>query len=82
MLTVRLSPHVEKELDELCERKNCSKSEIVKDALEDYFQKERSHASPYELGKDLFGQESSGVREASVTYKKHLKKKLSEKHSH
>lgn len=81
MLTVRLSAHVQKELDELCERKNCTKSDIVKQAVEDYLQKERS-ASAYELGKDLFGQEGSGVKEASVNYKKRLKQKLNEKHSH
>lgn len=81
MLNVRLSPYIQKELDLLCERKHLSKSDVVKIALEEYMARENAD-NPYELGKDLFGQEGSMAAEPSGEYKQSVKKKISEKHSH
>jgi len=38
--------------------------------------------TPYELGKDLFGRFESSEVELSKNYKKKIKEKLFEKHSH
>lgn len=82
MLSVRLSVEVEKELADYCERMRLSKSQVVKEALETYLQQERNTVSPYELGAGLFGQEGSGQSDASVTYKKRVRKMINEKYSH
>lgn len=81
MLNVRLSSEFQKELERFCEQKHISKSEVVKNALEVYMARENAD-NPYELGKDLFGQEGSQNHQASLEYKQHVKSKLNEKHSH
>ena len=37
-------------------------------------------ATPYELGKDLFGQDDLGQQDLSITYKARLKALLQDKH--
>lgn len=85
MLTVRLSPETQNDLEALSERKHLSKSEIVKIALEQYMARENAD-NPYELGRDLFGQEGSDdlgmVAEPAGVYKRAIKAKIRAKHSH
>lgn len=54
-LSVRIPPRVEQELTEYCARNGVSKSEAVKDALDQFLHREGGDRSPYELGKDLIG---------------------------
>ncbi len=54
-LTVRLPSRLEQELAEYCVQHRLSKSEAVKRALESLLAAENRAASPYDLGKDLFG---------------------------
>jgi predicted DNA-binding protein len=82
MLTVRLPVQTEEELNDFCERNRITKSQAVKEALAMYMENNRVLASPYELGADLFGQEGSGQKDASTTYKTQLKKMLDEKYTH
>ena len=77
MLSVRLSAEAEKELVDYCERMRLPKSQVVKDALKMYLQ-QRTTASPYELGAELFGQEGSGQPDSSMTYKKQVRKIINE----
>ncbi len=54
-LSVRVPPRVERELAEYCARNKLSKSEAVKRALQEFLVVSKDAASPYELGRDLFG---------------------------
>lgn len=82
MLTVRLTPAEEKALNQYCELEGLSKSEVVKEAIEMYLVQHRKNSKPYDVGQDLFGQEGSGIKDKSTTYKKRIKELLNEKHSH
>ena len=54
-LSVRIPPRVEQELTEYCARKGVSKSEAVKDALDQFLSGKGADRSPYEVMKDLIG---------------------------
>ncbi|UII26374.1 ribbon-helix-helix domain-containing protein [Fulvivirga maritima] len=82
MINVRVNKELEEKLNQYSQQKNLSKSSIVKEALAQYFKKEEMNQTPYELGSDLFGIEGSGNANASSGYKKALKQKLNEKHTH
>lgn len=82
MASIRLSPELEEKLKTLSEVTGITKTDIIKQALEAYFLEFEKQISPYELGKDLFGKHGSGHTDFSKTYKKLLKDKLREKHSH
>ncbi len=82
MLTVRLTPSEEKALNQYCELEGLSKSEVVKEAIELYLVQHRKNSKPFDVGADLFGQEGSGIKDKSTTYKKRIKELLNEKHSH
>ncbi len=82
MLTIRLNPDMEEKLKTLAAHNNMTKTDIVKEALEDYYAKLEMKDNPYEHGKDLFGKYGSGKTDLSVTYKKTMKEKLYEKNPH
>lgn len=82
MLNVRLSNEEEKQLADYTKLNNIPKSQVVREALAVYFAEKRDVTNPFEIGKDLFGQEGSGASDSSTTYKSRLKEKLSEKHTH
>lgn len=81
MLNIRLSEDTEKELVRYCQDEGVSKSTVVKEALEAYLVQRRKTKSPFEAGADLFGQEGSGFKDGSVSYKKKLKQKLHAKYA-
>ena len=82
MLTVRLPDDLEAEVDRIASTESRTKSDIVKDALQQYIASHRRKRSSYETGKDLFGIAASGEHDRSQTYKKLIQEKLREKHSH
>ena len=82
MLNVRVNKELEEKLKQYSQQKNLSKSSVVKEALVQYFKREEINQMPYALGEDLFGLEGSGNANASTQYKKTLKQKLNEKHTH
>jgi hypothetical protein len=82
MTTVRLDSDIELKLDQFSSYMHRSKSEIIKQALEEYLSVHLSSDSPYDLGKELFGKYSSNDSDNSISYKNKLKGKLSEKYNH
>lgn len=82
MLTVRLDEEMEARLNELSCRQMLIKSEIVKNAIQDYLHKQQTQSSAYDLGKDLFGIADGGTASDSASFKQQLKEKLRGKHSH
>ncbi len=83
MIAVRLPKDLEDDLNRVSKKRNTTKTEIVKEALQLFFQKEREKAekTPYELGKELFGKYDSNQGNLSTTYKERLKGKLREKYN-
>ncbi len=82
MVTIRLPEEMEAQLQTLTQIENSSKTEIIKNALTEYFDKHLQEKTAYELGKDLFGRFGSGDSDRSTTYKKRIKGLLNEKHTH
>lgn len=82
MLTVRLTSSEEQALSQYCLKEGLPKSQVVKEALALYLKKNQNEISPYQAGEDLFGTEQSGITDKSTTYKKRIKQKLNEKHTH
>lgn len=80
MLTVRLSDHLERELDRLAAEERTTKTQIVRRALERYVAAHRERRSSFELGEALFGRYGSGERTLSSTYKGRVREKLRAKH--
>ena len=76
MFSVRLPSDLEKKINILAEKKRLNKSEIVREALQEYITKDETEEQPYALGKDLFGLHSSGDGNLSETYKKRIKEKI------
>jgi hypothetical protein len=54
-LSVRISRRIERELIDYCARNHVSKSDAVKEALEQFLYPKISAGRPYELIKDLIG---------------------------
>lgn len=85
MLSVRLDNTLENQLNFLARENHISKSQIIKDSLNYYFEmlKRKNHQkTSYELGSELFGRYSSGRDDLSTTYKLKLKDKIDAKNSH
>ncbi len=82
MISIRLTEHLEKALAEYCSLQGLPKSQVVKEALAVYLNKQKASLTPYEAGSDLFGTEGSGSTDKSKTYKKLFSDLLNEKYSH
>lgn len=76
MTTVRLPIDYEQKLDFLANRKNKSKSDIIKEALDALFKREESEEDSYKLGESYFGMYGSGDGTLSTTYKSKIKDKI------
>jgi predicted DNA-binding protein len=76
MTTVRLPDDIERKLATLSRAKKKSKSELIKEALEQFLHNEGNEKDSYELGKDYFGQYGSGKGDLSINYKRLLKEKI------
>jgi hypothetical protein len=82
MLSLRLPDNIEKKLNEIAKHEKISKTAIIKDALNMYIDDYYKKHTPYDLGKDLFGKYGSDKGDLSAEYKKLLKDRIREKHSH
>jgi hypothetical protein len=82
MISIRLPKELEERLNLLSAKENVTKSEIVKEALAEYFAKKEKLASPFDLGKDLFGKYGSGTGTLSTEYKKKVREKIHAKMCH
>jgi predicted DNA-binding protein len=79
MTTVRLPADLEKKLDTSSKAEKRSKSELIKEALERYFDRDEPEKGSYELGKEYFGAYGSGEGTLSASYKARIKEKLDAK---
>lgn len=76
MFSIRLPKELEKKVEELSKKEQVTKSEIVREALQEYIEKREKTEHPYLLGEDLFGNYGSGSGSRSVEYKKIVRDKI------
>ncbi len=79
MTTVRLPLELEQKLEIFSREKHKSKTDLIREALEKYFNFENAEIDSYELGKEYFGKYGSGDGSLSVTYKSKIKAKINAK---
>jgi len=78
MITLRLDPRLEQQLNYTAKNLGLTKSELIRKSLVDYFKKIETK-SAWESGQDLFGKYSSGRNDLSSNRKELLKNKLQAK---
>ena len=76
MTTVRLPEDMEQRLESLAKARRATKSDLIKEALEEYLARDESLADSYALGREYFGRWGSGDGTLSRTYKERLKGKI------
>jgi len=81
MTAVRLPVELEQKLDSLSKQQHKSKTEIIKEALEIFFNTEKDDKDSYELGLNYFGKFGSGDGTLSVNYKRKIKEKINAKYN-
>jgi metal-responsive CopG/Arc/MetJ family transcriptional regulator len=79
MRSIRLNKELEEELARLASQKEVSRSEIIKEAIQQYIVNESQLNNPYVLGEMYFGRYASTESDLSVTYKSRLKDKIRNK---
>jgi len=75
--TARLPLDTRNKLLVLSRIKGKTKSDIIKDSIEMYYEYEETEIDSFTLGKPCFGKYGSGDNDRAVTYKQRIKKKLS-----
>ena len=82
MISVRIDSRQEEELRRVAESKGITKSEYIRSMIIEKLDQERQKsATPWELGKDVFGRNGSGKGNLSQDRKKLLKDKIRAKKS-
>ena len=81
MISIRLNEEILKKVSTLMKIKQTTRTEIIKQAINDYYDRHSRDLSPFDLGKDLFGKYGAGET-LSVDYKKKIKERIDEKHPH
>ena len=79
--TVRLPPETRNKLLALSKIKGKTKSDIIKESLDLYYQNEESEIDSYTLGLPYFGKYNLGDGDLSTTYKQRIKEKIRAKHA-
>ena len=80
MISLRLPKTLETKLNQVSKKEDRTKSDIIKELLEDYLLSYNSPKNAYEMGKEYFGKVKSGRSDGSVNYKKVIKDKIMQKH--
>jgi hypothetical protein len=81
MISIRLNEEILKKISTLMKIKQTTRTEVIKQAISEYYERHSQDLSPFKLGKDLFGK--YGAKETlSIDYKKKIKEMLNEKHTH
>jgi predicted DNA-binding protein len=70
---------LERRLELHAREKNKSKTDLIREALERFFNQEDSEKDSYELGAEYFGKFGSGDGSLSVSYKTRIKGKIDAK---
>ena len=74
--TVRLPADSRNKLVALSRVKGKTKSDIIKESLELYYEQEENEIDSYTLGLPYFGKYNLGEGDLSTTYKQRIKEKL------
>jgi predicted DNA-binding protein len=83
MISARLPDELEQLLASASRAKHVTKSDIIKEALEQYLRQDIEEKSSFELGEEFFGRYGSGDGSLSQNYKKILRDKIHAKlHTH
>jgi predicted DNA-binding protein len=77
--TARLPPDTRNKLLVLSRIKGKTKSDIIKESLEMYYEHEETEIDSYTLGEPCFGRYGSGESGRAVNYKERIKKKLADR---
>ncbi|MFU2489366.1 ribbon-helix-helix protein, CopG family [Thauera sp. WH-1] len=78
-LSIRLDPELEAELARAAAQTGRSKSELVKASLREYLARVVPRKTPYELGKDLFGDPSAAAARLDLTSKDRVRSTIVER---
>ena len=81
-ISVPLSDQSETDLRARTRRTGRPLSEFVREAIEEKLARDALDASPYGLGRELFGRYGSGDVNRSTDRKRLIRERLSEKHRH
>ena len=79
--TVRLPANTRNKLIALSKIKGKTKSDIIIDSLNMYYEYEEKETDSYSLGEAFFGKYGSGDNDRATTYKERIKRKLKDKMS-
>jgi len=79
--TARLPPDTRNKLLVLAKIKGKTKSDIIKDSLEMYYEHEETEIDSFTLGEPRFGRYGSGESDRASGYKERIKKKISDRMS-
>ena len=74
--TARLPQDTRIKLLTLAKIKNKTKSDIIKESLDLYYEQEAGEIDSYTLGLPYFGKYNLGEGDLSITYKQRIKEKL------
>jgi predicted DNA-binding protein len=80
LTTARLPRETAGRLDVLAKLKHKTKSLIIKESLDLYFEREEAERGSFALGKSVFGLYASGCDDLSSSYKTRVKEKIHAKH--
>ena len=76
MTTARLPLETRNKLLTLSRLKGKTKSDIIKESIDFYYDHEENQIDSFTLGEPYFGKYSSGEGDLSTTYKQRIKEKL------
>ena len=74
--TARLPAEIRNKLFALSRIKGKTKSDIIKESLDMYFDREENEIDSYTLGEGYFGRYASGDKDRSTSYKNRIKETL------
>ena len=75
--TARLPPDTRNKLLVLSRIKGKTKSDIIKESLDMYYEYEEKEIDSFTLGESYFGNYGSGESDRATTYRERIKEKLS-----
>ncbi len=78
-ISLRLDATIEAQLNQQASQRGLSKSELIRELINDYLNTLQCNKTPWELGKEYFGKEGSSCEDLSTNYKAILKEKLNAK---
>lgn len=81
MISVRLNEEIFRKISALMKIKDTTRTKIIKNAINEYYDRHDGDLNPFKLGSGLFGKYGAG-ESLSEGYKDILKGKIREKHTH